>query len=290
MTDILTALAARYCAPEWALFFEVANGPGSTLRRYADAVAMSLFPSRGLHLHGFEVKTARADWLHEKKNPEKADEIGRYCDFWWLATTEGVALLDEIPDTWGWLVLQKSRLVQKKAPTKMSPQEIDRRFLAALLRRKDESMLKCPEVKAKLEALRAENEKNTGEAIDRAVRGERREKEDLQHKILLLEKALGTTITDWNAEDIGQAVKLVMNAAILQKTIGQMLDPMESYWRRCESAAENAKRDIEALRTLLSSLPPPYTKEGKPVDGHGLDGLARWGPVVDANTEKKVIL
>jgi hypothetical protein len=82
--DVWDMLRERHPAPEWAIFFEVANGLGVSDRRYADAVAMSLFPSRGLDVHGFEVKTARGDWLRELKNPKKADVIASYCDFWWL--------------------------------------------------------------------------------------------------------------------------------------------------------------------------------------------------------------
>jgi hypothetical protein len=59
-------LAARYCAPAWAIFYEVANATGANGSRYADAVAMSLYPSRGLELHGFEVKKSRWDWVRER--------------------------------------------------------------------------------------------------------------------------------------------------------------------------------------------------------------------------------
>ena len=54
--DIHAALRLRYAQPEWAIMFEVANGTGAAQRRYADAIAMNLFPSRGLCVHGFEVK------------------------------------------------------------------------------------------------------------------------------------------------------------------------------------------------------------------------------------------
>lgn len=60
--DIINALAARYTAPEFAFLTEVRNSVGfSSKVRTADAMAMSLYPSRGLYMIGFEVKVSRAD-------------------------------------------------------------------------------------------------------------------------------------------------------------------------------------------------------------------------------------
>ena len=70
--DVRAALARKFCAPEYALFYEVANATGSAATRSADAIAMGLWPSRGLYLQGFEIKVSRSDWLSELKNPAKA--------------------------------------------------------------------------------------------------------------------------------------------------------------------------------------------------------------------------
>src|SRR3546814_15144887 len=70
--QINAALRARFCAPEWALLFNVGNATGATQRRWADAVAMNLYPSRGLELPGFDVKASRSDWLLEPKQPDKS--------------------------------------------------------------------------------------------------------------------------------------------------------------------------------------------------------------------------
>jgi len=43
-----------------------------------------LWPSRGLHLMGFEIKAGRGDWLRELKDPGKAEGIAAYCDQWWV--------------------------------------------------------------------------------------------------------------------------------------------------------------------------------------------------------------
>ena len=54
------------------------------LGRYADAVAMNLFPSRGLALHGFEIKVSKSDFKSEIENPEKSVPVQQYCDHWWI--------------------------------------------------------------------------------------------------------------------------------------------------------------------------------------------------------------
>src|SRR4051812_49014156 len=103
--SIWHALQKRHAPPEWAYFEEMRNGTGYARgARTADALAFSLWPSRGLELHGIEVKVHRSDWLREKGDPDKAEEIGKFCERWWLATTEGVvADVGEIPSAWGWL-------------------------------------------------------------------------------------------------------------------------------------------------------------------------------------------
>ncbi|WP_199902756.1 hypothetical protein, partial [Azospirillum sp. B4] len=53
--DIKAALRARYPAAEYALVFEVAEAVGMGAHRRADALVMSLWPSRGLTLQGYEI-------------------------------------------------------------------------------------------------------------------------------------------------------------------------------------------------------------------------------------------
>lgn len=53
------ALKETYRAPEWYLGFEVGNSTGSQCRRYADAVAVNAYPSRGFEIRGFEIKVSK---------------------------------------------------------------------------------------------------------------------------------------------------------------------------------------------------------------------------------------
>ena len=86
-------LAARYASPAWAIFFEVSNATGYKANRHADAVAVGIWPSRGLSILGFEIKASRSDWKHELSNPRKADAIFKYCDHWFLVANPNVAEL-----------------------------------------------------------------------------------------------------------------------------------------------------------------------------------------------------
>lgn len=137
VTSVRDALRKRYAAPEWALLEEVKNRTGfGGEERYADALAMSLYPSRGLIVHGFEIKTNRGDWLRELKNPDKSVAIQKYCDFWWLVTdAPNIAQKQEIPPNWGLMTLGNGRLNIVKDAPKLEAAPLDRLFVASLLRR-----------------------------------------------------------------------------------------------------------------------------------------------------------
>jgi len=137
-TDVRTALATKFRAPEYALFFEVGDATGGRARRWADAVAMGLWPSRGLYLQGFEIKVSRSDWQSELKNPAKAESVARYCRHWWIVTPPGVVRDGELPDGWGLLEVQTQGIKTVKPAPALDPQPIEMTFLAAILRRADE--------------------------------------------------------------------------------------------------------------------------------------------------------
>lgn len=134
--DVRLALRRRFPAPGWALIEEVRNTTGYARKvRSADALAMSLWPSRGLELHGFEIKVSRGDWRREINDPEKAEVIARYCDRWWVVLgSRELAKDHEIPPAWGVLALDGADLVLVKDAGTLEAAPIDRRFLAAVLR------------------------------------------------------------------------------------------------------------------------------------------------------------
>lgn len=84
--DCIEALRGRYRAPAYALLEQVANGTGWKADRFADAVVMSLWPSRGLTVTGFEVKVSRHDYQRDGgtngkgKNEDANEEADEEAD------------------------------------------------------------------------------------------------------------------------------------------------------------------------------------------------------------------
>lgn len=136
--SIFDLLRKRYEPPAWAFLEEVRNGTGySRGPRTADALAMSLWPSRGLHLHGFEVKVDRGDWLKELREPSKAEEIARFCHFWHLVIDDQKIVQNgEVPATWGLLVRDGKKLkCEREATLNKDALPPTHAFLGAILRK-----------------------------------------------------------------------------------------------------------------------------------------------------------
>ena len=148
------ALVKAYPLPEYATFFEVGDATGSHQSRWADAVSMACWPSRGLRIHGFEIKASRSDWLREKKKPQKSDAVQRYCHHWVLVTAPDVIQDGELPPAWGHMVLAGGKLRTKVAPPLLEPVALEAPFVAALLRR-------CGQVSAEQVAIAVREATNT---------------------------------------------------------------------------------------------------------------------------------
>lgn len=133
--DLRAALTALHSRQEYALMFEVNEGTGLNLGRRADALLVSLWPSRGLEVTVFEIKVSRADWLSELRAPEKMEAIGAYADRIVLFTAPGVAKAEEIPELWGhWELRASGTVCRAKAAPKLEPAPVDRSVLAAWMR------------------------------------------------------------------------------------------------------------------------------------------------------------
>jgi hypothetical protein len=133
---VLEALrAGPFPRGAFAWLYEVSNATGWGRKRYADAIALSCWPSRGIYLIGFEVKVDRYDWVRELTNPEKAQEIQKWCTYFYLAAPPGVINPDEVPKTWGLYVIEgkKKATLVKDAP-KRKPKPFTPEFVASLLR------------------------------------------------------------------------------------------------------------------------------------------------------------
>lgn len=137
-SDIRMAMTKRWCAPEYATMWEVADATGARQKRFADAVIMSLWPSRGLELHGVEIKVSRADWKREAADPQKAETIAQFCDRWYVHTSPGVVDdLSDLPPSWGLREFDGRVWKTVREAEKTDAVPLTRSFLASLLRRAD---------------------------------------------------------------------------------------------------------------------------------------------------------
>lgn len=150
-SELLDLLRSKYSGNGYALFTEVADGTGSSQSRWADALVISLWPSRGLTISGFELKVARADWVKELASPEKAEAVCRYCDYWWVVADKDVVRKNELPPTWGLMVANGNGLRTDTAAPKLEPAPLDRCFVAALARRAVEQTAEAAALKAEYE-------------------------------------------------------------------------------------------------------------------------------------------
>lgn len=114
--DLELLLERAHPSREWALLFQVPPRTGGGTR-YADAVALNLWKSRGYALHGFELKASRSDWLRELKQPEKSEEIIGSCDYFWVVAAPDIVRVDELPPGWGLLEPAPARR-SKEVPDK----------------------------------------------------------------------------------------------------------------------------------------------------------------------------
>ncbi len=210
---VLTVLLReQFPAPEFAFMPQVRNGTGRSrsAARTADAVAMSLWPSRGLELHGFELKSARADWVREKTDPEKAEEILQFCDRWWLVVgREDLVLPGELPPTWGLIVPQGKKLVVKTEAPKLEAKPLDRAQLAAILRRAAECVVPRAQILAEVQREREKVMEQLEERVRMRTLAIEHARDALAREREEFERRSGISLDRWSLGNISEAVRFV---------------------------------------------------------------------------------
>lgn len=254
--DLMAALARRYEGNAYAFFEQVRDAAGFNAGRTADAIAMSLWPSRGLHLTGFELKSDRRDWIREYRNPAKAESVNRYCDYWWLVVSDRAMVKEgELPETWGLLAPKKASIdkgtglarpeelvVVKQAP-KLQPIGMDRSFLACILRRAYETRPAAKELAAAEDRGRKEGENFRQWRFQSAER----DLLDLRQKVQAFEQASGVNLNHgWDPGRIGLAVRQVLDAKH-QRAFEEILR-VESALGRILSAIRVEREQIETAK------------------------------------------
>ena len=194
--DVLSAIFTRHSGPEWCRFAEVNEGTGGAMGRRADAVCLNIWPSKGYAIHGFEIKVTRADFLHEMKDITKADAVGKFCDFWWLAVPKGIARVDELPASWGLMELHANGLkIKKQAPKREDVTDFTRPFLASLLRKSRDA--DNAYIQNQLETEREKMRKDTQRQLEYRHSQAAKTAEENAAWIKSFEEALGKRFNAW---------------------------------------------------------------------------------------------
>lgn len=278
---MIDLIRKRHSPPGWIVIPECGNGTGYNVKRHADAIAMSIWPSRGYEIHGFEVKASRGDLVRELDDPTKADAVGKYCDYWWLVL-EDLKIIDTlvVPATWGVLYPKSGVLrVHKKAPKREDAKPVTPAFIAAMIRKVVDAWVpKDVHEKFKTEArdvVRKELEQERKYAKDAG----QLELNRLRDLVERFEKSTGLALCDkyedgdgghtlspkWNVGNIAEAVGVVMKAREISKTfhfgddsvvglVEQELSQVEMSIHRHETALANRKHSAKNLRDMIARL------------------------------------
>lgn len=170
-------------AGEYAFLTHVRNAAGFDATRTLDALTLSLWPSRGMELHGYEIKCSRADWLREKADPGKAETFIQRLDRFSLVVTDPTYVADgELPPDWGLISVRNNKLHTDVAAPKLvrSNEErmISRTWLVCLLRAAGEAVIPKP-IPSEDVALSRAREEGFSRAMDQVEEARRKERAEM---------------------------------------------------------------------------------------------------------------
>lgn len=212
--NVVGLLRARYAGNDWAFVADVPNGTGANCNRRCDGLAMSLWPSKGLYLHGHEIKVARSDWLKEIQDVAKAAAFSVFCHYWWIVAPSGIVKLEELPSDWGLMCPTGGGSLRVKRPATLTePALPDHSLLAGIFRA-------CVKASICESAMKKEWSNGYHSGIKEAnslheqneharVRQSDRRYETLKRSVDDFESASGIAITEFSGRRIGAIVKLI---------------------------------------------------------------------------------
>jgi len=96
--DILSAIRRLHLGNQWAFFEELrlGTGYGRGVEQRIDAFACGLW-SKNWGSMAYEIKTTRADFQRELKDPLKRRMALRYSNVFWFVTPQGLVKPSEVP-------------------------------------------------------------------------------------------------------------------------------------------------------------------------------------------------
>jgi hypothetical protein len=261
--SFIDLLRLRYPVQSYALFSEVQSATAYQGRQRADAVAMGLWPSRGLDVIGFEFKRSRSDWLRELKQPDKAEEIFQFCDRWYLVVSDDkIVKSGELPTTWGLLVKNGKALKEFAPAPKLEAKPVSREFLASVLRsaQKDrDAAATAPRDEIYRQIMAETVEKHRAQLEEAAIRG-REKYETLHRRVREFEKTSGINLNfNWtweNNKPIGAALALLDDRDGLR----QVIDRAKGEIKHVLDKMEEAEKQLAGWPGFPNTMKP----EGEP--------------------------
>jgi hypothetical protein len=200
-------------------------------------------------VYGVEIKVSRSDWISEMRQPEKADEIAKYCDHWYLAVSEAsIVHVGELPPTWGLIACDTGKAKIIKPAPKLEAKSIDRGFVAAMLRRAAEFHAPETWLASERQRIYADAETSAKALFESQLRREKDVSERLQAAITKFETEAGFTILGWRPKQSVSTFKKVQKAIDEgDVTLTHTAERLESAARLIrEAAAEMAKAPLIA--------------------------------------------
>jgi len=214
----------------YAILAEVGNATGSKTRRHADAVVMSLWPSRGMAIYGVEIKVSRSDWLAELSKPEKAEEVAQFCDGWYVAVAKAeIIAAGELPPGWGMIVCDGGKAKIVVPAPKLEAIAPTRGFVAAMLRRAAEWQVPEEWARERVEAASAEAQEAWKKYADAEVKRVREHLARLEASVQLFEQKTGVKIDGYDLEKLAPHFRKAMQAMrVTDHSLEHLADRLEA--------------------------------------------------------------
>lgn len=254
--EIINLLRAKHGPPEWLFADHVKDAAGFGSRRAIDGLAFNTFGSRGFAFVGYEIKRTRSDFLRELKDPHKAEAVAKFCNrFSILAADNSVASSDELPLGWGLYVVNSkgTGLLTKKQPAERKHVvEIDRPFLAAIVRRIQKS--EREDFDAFAEA-RSQGFQNGRQSMEESNRRDKEARATLEAEVADFEKRSGIRLRGWQGPEMGDAVRIILGNGRLRQT-----QAARRFVEGLEKATERARATVVQLEEIEA-------RATEPVDG-----------------------
>lgn len=237
--EVIDHLKVRFAPPAYCFLEQVADGTGARQHRWADAIAMSVWPSRGYDIHGIEVKVSKYDWKCELANPAKSAPVQQFCNRWWIATPDDTIIAPgELPPTWGWMVVKSNTMrVVKEAPI-LTPKPLTVEFVASVLRNVAKAEDNAIE-KVRYDAYQKGREEG-GEYYQREYRSIKKACEEF-------EAASGLCVGKWGGgKELGEAVSVLQG-------LKWQVERIEGAIKACE-AIKGMLTQVQELATLKDEI------------------------------------